>query len=358
MSSLSSTEKLWLERAFEMGDGYVLSFTNMSFKQFFSDFGVDIYDDRYKFHGNSKANRLRAFWDIETDELVGRVSIGLLELGEIHNRNSDSLRNGRSIAARLLGTSLEESHFDPLQVRNQEMDGTSGERQLKLLWGKGSLRVFISHISKYKKDAMAIKEELGTFGFASFVAHNDIQPSEEWQKEIERALDSMHFLIALLTEGFQNSDWTDQEIGFALARKVQVLPVDRGLIPYGFIGRYQALSWPGSDAFPVARRILEMALKKDDLKPFAISALIDAVLRADSEAQANRLSNILPRIDSLTFDQAEGFAHAYNSNVQANSAVHFRDRVSREIDRMTNNTYEVDDSGQLREVSDSEGILF
>ena len=330
-----------------MGSGYVLDFTNTSFERFFNDFGVDIYDDRYKFHGNSKANRLRAFWDIEPDELVGRVLFGLLELSKIHDRDSDSLSRSRSIAARQLGMSL-----------GQDTEVISSQRQLELLWGPGSIRVFISHISEFKNDAMTIKEELGVFGFASFVAHNDIQPSEEWQKEIERALASMHLFIALLTEGFKKSNWTDQEVGFALARKVQVLPVDRGLTPYGFIGRYQALSWPGSDAFPVARRILEMALKKDELNPFAISAFIEAVSRADSEAQAYKLSNIFPRIDFLTFDQADGLVNAFNSNRYVNEAFDFRARIYGALSRMTGNEYAFDEHGQLFQLQEIEDIPF
>ena len=61
-------------------------------------------------------------------------------------------------------------------------------------------------------------------------------------EEIDLALRSMHALSALLTPDFHLSDWTDQEVGFALGRGVLVVPVRLGLDPYGFIGKVQGLS--------------------------------------------------------------------------------------------------------------------
>lgn len=55
-----------LDDAFQMHNGYVLSFTNRTMAEFFEDeLGIDIYDDRYAANGGSKANRLRTFFEIE-----------------------------------------------------------------------------------------------------------------------------------------------------------------------------------------------------------------------------------------------------------------------------------------------------
>ena len=78
MSDLTAIEKRKLERALGMGSGYVLNFLNRTFAEFFLDsFGVDIYDAKYEYGSGSKANRIRAFWDQESNYLVGRV-LGLL----------------------------------------------------------------------------------------------------------------------------------------------------------------------------------------------------------------------------------------------------------------------------------------
>ena len=61
MSSLTSLEKRRFEDLFGMASGYVLDFSDRTFAQFFKEnVGINIYDDRYKYNGGSKAKRLRA----------------------------------------------------------------------------------------------------------------------------------------------------------------------------------------------------------------------------------------------------------------------------------------------------------
>ena len=51
-----------IDRVFGMEGGYVLDFSNRTLADFFlEELGVDIYDDRWKAQGNSKANRLRCY---------------------------------------------------------------------------------------------------------------------------------------------------------------------------------------------------------------------------------------------------------------------------------------------------------
>lgn len=78
MSQLKAHEKVVFEKLFDRG-GYVLNFTDRTFSEFFREHGVDIDGEKYKFNGPSKKKRLRAFWEIEQDVLVGRVLEALLE---------------------------------------------------------------------------------------------------------------------------------------------------------------------------------------------------------------------------------------------------------------------------------------
>jgi hypothetical protein len=74
MSDLTILEKRTLERALGMEGGYVLGFSNRTFAEFFLDaVRIDIYDVKYNRGGGSKANRMRAFWELESNHLVGRV---------------------------------------------------------------------------------------------------------------------------------------------------------------------------------------------------------------------------------------------------------------------------------------------
>ena len=88
--------------------GYVLDFSNRTFEEFFHDYEIAIYDDKYGIHGNSKANRMRAFWELETDQTVAKVLTGLLDLCEADineggHADAKNLSQSRRIVERLSG---------------------------------------------------------------------------------------------------------------------------------------------------------------------------------------------------------------------------------------------------------------
>lgn len=80
MADLKNAEKRKLERLLVMGGGYVADFTDRRFAEFVADsVNRNIYDDKYSERGNSKANRLRAFWSIEPEPLVGKLLGDILD---------------------------------------------------------------------------------------------------------------------------------------------------------------------------------------------------------------------------------------------------------------------------------------
>jgi hypothetical protein len=90
MANLKSTDKLKLEKLFEMGGGYVLDFTNAKFQEFIhSVSGKDIYNDKYATYGDSKGKRFREFWQQENDQTVGKVIAEMIE----HWKTSKLLAN-------------------------------------------------------------------------------------------------------------------------------------------------------------------------------------------------------------------------------------------------------------------------
>ncbi len=106
---------------------------------------------------------------------------------------------------------------------------------------KTAFRLFISHTHTNAKLASGIKTFLGKYGIECFVAHNDITPSAKWIEVIRSGLLTTHALTALVTPDFRDSQWCDQEIGFALARSMLVIPVMCGAAPYGFLNEFQAI---------------------------------------------------------------------------------------------------------------------
>jgi TIR domain len=150
-----------------------------------------------------------------------------------------------------------------------------------------AFRLFISHISKDKEKATRLKDCLSPHAISGFVAHEDIHPTLEWQREVERALHAMDAFVAILTPGFSKSVWTQQEIGFAVGRGVKIISIKMGEDPLGFISHQQAL--------PRRERRAEEIAKE-----------IDAILSADNQTsdkllRAKEVARMLTSKDEIPF---------------------------------------------------------
>lgn len=177
----------------------------------------------------------------------------------------------------------------------------------KRIWGDDGFRVFLSHKSEVKKETAVLKEGLRLFGISSFVAHEDIHPTKAWQDEIENALSSMDGFVALMTEGFHDSNWTDQEVGFAVARGVPIIAVRLGKDPYGFIGKFQALS---STWLTAVEDIVKILISNEQV----FKGYIQALCACPSFDAGNALAKILPSIEKLNVSQIDALVDAYNNN--------------------------------------------
>jgi len=186
----------------------------------------------------------------------------------------------------------------------------------KRVWNDGGYRVFLSHKVSEKAKVAKLKEELKLFGISGFVAHEDIHPTKEWQNEIENAIFSMDAFVALMTKEFHNSDWTDQELGVAFGRSVPIVAVKLGRDPYGFIGKFQALSTTWKDS---AKEIIIILIKNEGMK----EAYLDAVQRCTDWDNGNTLSEMLPHIESLSENQVTRLIEAYNNNNEVRGSFGF-----------------------------------
>ena len=140
MAQLHILERKRLEKLFEMGGGYVLDFSNRTFEEFVTDsVGTDIYDERYHHGGGSKANLLRGFWKVESDDLVGKLIRDLVECAVLANKNLDPdlVRICRGVADRLLASSATKTPPKPSQTVEQ--------RSLEAVDIHQRIRVFISY---------------------------------------------------------------------------------------------------------------------------------------------------------------------------------------------------------------------
>lgn len=109
MSSLTDIEKRYLEKQLHMGDGYVLDYSDPTYGEFFKRHRIDIHSQKYQTYGTSKAKKMRAFWEIESDDAVGKVLSEMLDAYEadcdLNKRQADAdlLAKSRGIVSRLCG---------------------------------------------------------------------------------------------------------------------------------------------------------------------------------------------------------------------------------------------------------------
>ena len=188
------------------------------------------------------------------------------------------------------------------------------------IWEAGTCRLFLSHISAHKEPVAKLKTSLGQFGISAFVAHEDIEPNLEWQQEIERALISMHALCALLTPNFHESNWTDQEVGFALGRNVPVLSVRLGIDPYGFIGKNQGMKGNLESPYQVAGSLANVLSKEVRTKRVMRDALVGALERSRSFDMSRQIANILATLSGFSQQQLESLRTTAVENGQVREA--------------------------------------
>lgn len=216
------------------------------------------------------------------------------------------------------------------------------------VWGNEGYRVFLSHKNEVKKETAELKEKLKLYGISGFVAHEDIHPTKEWQEEIENALFSMDAFVALMTEEFHDSIWTDQEVGVAFGRGVPIISVKLGKDPYGFIGKFQALSCSWESA---PMEIAKLLLSHDQM----LNAWIKAVENCSSFNSGNSLSDMLPYITQLSSQQVSRLIAAYNDNSELRGSFGFNGKNTRyygsglpyHLNRVTGKSYSFSGAGRI-----------
>jgi hypothetical protein len=172
----------------------------------------------------------------------------------------------------------------------------SAESELNpTFWKDGYFKLFISHLASDKINAQKLKDKLEKYGISGFVAHSDIEPTRVWQDEIEMALRTGESLVALMIPGFHESKWTDQEIGLALGRDLLIIPVRMGQDPYGFIGKFQAITFTDFNA--LAEDIFDSLLKNKKTSKKIAYAVMYKFENSDSFDEAKSNIKLVARIE-------------------------------------------------------------
>jgi hypothetical protein len=192
-------------------------------------------------------------------------------------------------------------------------------KHVNRIWEEGCFRVFISHKAEDKLIATKLKRSLVKYGVSCFVAHEDIEPTQEWLREIECALSSMHAMIALITEKYFDGVWTNQEVGVAFALDAEIIPIRLGNDPRGFIGKIQALTCDKD--FSDDTQIMKIFLEAQKTQAKAVGSLIKALEDSTSYSASEKVSQLFKYIKSIDPNQEKLMVDAFNNNTQVKGCI-------------------------------------
>lgn len=188
------------------------------------------------------------------------------------------------------------------------------------------LLIFASHLYKYKSFIHKVKTELDRYGINLFVAHDSIPADSNWQEEIERSLDCADAGLAFLHDGFRESPWCNQEVGWLLGRRVPVMSLQFGNSPGGPLAKHQAQDARGKEISDLVSDIIRRISSKKLLVPSLTDSLISGLSKSTGYKTTDLIWHHLKQITTLNHRQCSDLLDACRNNDQIYGAFSFEDK--------------------------------
>jgi hypothetical protein len=202
----------------------------------------------------------------------------------------------------------------------------------------------LSHRDTHKKIAHDLSAQLTHFGISSFVAHDTIEPDATWKKEIEKALSSMEVMIAIVTDDFFESTWTNQEVGFALGRDVPVISIKFGSkAPKGFISDIQAHVGIHEKLDENAHGVYSSIVKRLIQNKRIREVVLNKFAKSTSFAMTGSDFRLIDAFDNFEQGEIEFLIESFNENSQINSCYFLtdEDRFPKFLKRVSGEEYRI-----------------
>jgi len=172
---------------------------------------------------------------------------------------------------------------------------------------------FISYQTKDKSVAGSLQRTLADVGVESFLAHEDIDVSQEWRKTILEEIAKAGIFICILSEHYYESEWCVQESGIAAFRSdMTIIPLSlHGNIPKGFIAHIQSTKIVPEG---VSIHSLLPGLVKHDFN-FGVDIIITIIGASKSYRSAeDNFRMIQPYVDRLSDEQGKRLLEESQAN--------------------------------------------
>ena len=192
---------------------------------------------------------------------------------------------------------------------------------------------FVSYSHKDRKYGGQAKAVLGEIGIDAFLAHEDLEVAEEWQRLILVELSRCDLFVPLLSKHFLESEWAPQEAGYIASRPmVTIVPLSiDGTTPFGFFSHVQSARIASRG---ITRELLVAPLATRFPRT-VLPALIQIVGKAASFRHAEQtMRPLVPHFSRLTAEEAQTLAELSVRNGQIWSAADCRDKYLPEFIRL------------------------
>ncbi len=207
--------------------------------------------------------------------------------------------------------------------------------------------VFVSYSTKDKRIGAGVKQVLRRLHIRCFLAHADLEVSDEWKECILKELRSCDVFIALLSAAFRDSEWAPQEVGIIVGRAdVPIIPLSvDGTIPFGFISHIQSRPLRGGE---VTESLLLRAMTKK-----APRIVIPGLIKRVAETSGFRLAEaamkpLVPLFKNLTKEELDSLVRGAIKNGQVWSAADCRNTYLPKLIRTNRKRIEPDDLRVLK----------
>lgn len=218
-----------------------------------------------------------------------------------------------------------------LDALHDYLVGTGPAIDTSLLpWRDGEFRLFLSHIASERHFLTLLSSSLGRYGVHGFVAHEHIDPGQQWSEVIRSCLFTCDALVAVLHERFHESDWTDQEVGFVMGQHKFAIAIRAGIDPYGLLGAVQGIPAPpqlfapnpapDSAASVLAREIVQVLAAEKRTQIALRDAMVTRLAQSRSWNMSNEVIDVLRQCPRITKDQYLRLREAERHNVEVGQA--------------------------------------
>lgn len=296
MAEFSVSELKLFENIFIQG-GYVLDFSNPSFRQFIlKSTNIDVHDEEYL---NTVANEM------------GSVSKGKTLMYFINNESETNVLKLLSELIEYVEVIDYEEYGITLKQLNKAKEIISKHESNKInidlpKLGSDEIKVFISYSSQDYKEAKKIYNMFKCGEIDCFLAQHNLKGGNKWEPIIFQKLINSNFFILILSNNFLNSTWCNQEASIAFLQyeinDAALIPIKiDNTEPYGIFQGVQRVSYEDFDSLEkfvelIDTRSFSFGNAIEKAKTKKIKYLIGKLQESKSYTESNK---IFIKLDSV-----------------------------------------------------------